>query len=104
MRIARAIQSDDLEEATTVCWRFFVHEVHLHCGHQEVDQPTSEFVHMIDRVQEIVTLSKTEVNTLHSVRMIRNYVEHPDDDLSVKKQRPTWKKIATVLSICEKLQ
>jgi len=104
MRIARAIQSGDLEEATTVCWRFFVHEVHHKLNHLDVDKPTSEFVHLIDQVQEIVTLSKTEVNTLHNVRMIRNYVEHPDDGLSVTKQRPTWKKIATVLSICEKLQ
>jgi len=102
IRIARAIQSDDLEEATTVCWRFFVNEVHHRLNLLGYDQTTSEFVHLIDRVQEIITLSKAEINTLHNVRMIRNYVEHPR--LNVKRKSPTWKNIATVLIICEKLQ
>lgn len=96
IRLCRVIRDDDLPQACQLVWRYFVNKVSPFKPESENEE--DEYVHDIDFASEHLGLNKSQVNLLHDVRKIRNDVEHPSTD---KATKPTWKKVAGVLKICE---
>jgi len=98
-RLLRAMVADDVEEATVLCWRYLSYTVAQ--AYPQSDQGEDEHVNVriIERLEANLDLSKKRIGILHTVRQVRNDLEHPEGEKSGKK--PSWSNIAEVLKILE---
>jgi len=98
-RLLRAMVADDVEEATVLCWRYLSYTVARAYpqSHQGEDEQVN--VRIIKRLEANLDLSNQSIDILHTVRQVRNDLEHPEGEKSGKK--PSWSNIAEVLKILE---
>jgi hypothetical protein len=98
-RLLRAMVADDVEEATILCWRYLSYTVAQAYPQSDQGEDEQVNVRIIERLEANLDLSKKRIGILHTVRQVRNDLEHPEGEKSGK--RPSWPNIAEVLKILE---